>query len=127
MKLQVWKISIVEGIIGAVHGHSYTIYEGYVPDLKLTINHVTSFVNEEDSKRYKSNTEEDDNRALPLNQHDPKLICEIELSRAQIGDMKALANEDGPYERSMALIASTLKECKLDTSDYEDCERDEGI
>lgn len=48
-------------------------------------------------------------------------MCSIELSRAQIKDMEILANpEDNPEARAQKLVASVLKEHKIDASDYED-------
>jgi len=117
MKLQIWKISVVEGVMGMIHGHSYSIYEGYVPDLKLTINHVTSFVNEDDSKRYEARNDEEKEGCV-LDQHDPELIYEVELSRAQIEDVKMLAQEENPYDRMSNLVGSLLKERDLEADDY---------
>lgn len=117
--MQIWRISVTDGALEAVHGMSYLIYEGYVPDLKLTINKVTTFVNEDDSKRYENRNDEEKEECL-LDQPDPELICEIELSRSQIEDAKALTDQDGPYERLTKLIASTLENNKLDTDGYEE-------
>lgn len=114
MKMQIWKIHIVEGVIGAVHGFSHQIYEAFVPNLCLSINHVTSFVNEGHS-RYEKHDEADQLVASPP----PEMICEIELSRAQIEDMKILASEDNPEDRARQLIQTTLKDYNLDASDYE--------
>lgn len=114
MQLQIWKIYVCEGIIGAVHGSSYPIYEAFIPDLKLSINQVTSFINE-DNSRYENHDPEEQIVATPQ----PEMICEIELSRAQIQDVKILANEDNPQDRMRQLIAATLREKNLDSEDYE--------
>lgn len=121
MKLQIWKIYVSEGVIGAIHGQSYPIYEGFVPDLKLTVNQLTSFVNESNS-RYKSQDSERQEGSEPLlvDSPPPKMICELELSRAQIEDVRCLANEASPENRIRQLIATTLKDKNLDASDYDD-------
>lgn len=115
MQMQIWKIYVSEGALGAIHGFAAPIYEAYVPDLKLTVNYATSFVNE-DSSRYESRAPEEQMVQTP----DPELVCEIELSRSQIDDLKALAGEDNPEIRIQKLIAQTLKEKGLNASAYED-------
>ena len=113
MEMQIWKIHVTEGVMGAVHGHYFPIYEGFVPDLMLTVNQVTSFVND-DSSRYEKHDSKDQLVATPQ----PELICSVELSRAQIDDMKVLAGEDDPEARITKLIGETIKEKGLDASDY---------
>lgn len=115
MEMQIWKIHVTEGVIGASHGFYSPIYEGFVPDLMLTVNQVTSFVND-DHSRYEEHMQEHQFVETPQ----PELICSIELSRAQIEDLKILASEDDPETRIMKLIGDTLKEKNLDASDYEE-------
>ncbi len=115
MKLQIWKIYISEGVMRAIHGQSYPIYEGFVPDLKLAINQATSFV-DEDSSRYEKHDAATQITPTPQ----PELICEVEMSRTQIEDAKILAGEDDPETRMCKLIATTLKGQNLDASDYEE-------
>lgn len=123
MKMQIWKVFLSEGVIGAIHGQSFPVYEGFVPDLKLTINHVTSFVNDEDEDGKIFRYQEGGENQL-VKSPDPELICEIELSRTQIEDMKMLAMEDNPEKRVRKLVASVLKEHKIDASDYENDDDD---
>jgi hypothetical protein len=118
MKLQIWKIHVVEGVMGAIHGQSYAIYEAYVPELKLTVNHVTSFVNENDSRYLPKNDDEKEESLIET--PDPELVCVVEMSRSQIEDAKALASEDSPFDRTCSLIASILKENDIDTEQYDD-------
>lgn len=110
MKMQIWKIYISEGMMDANHGGSHPIYEAFVPELKLAINHLTSFVCKDDS-RYNTIPE------LPPDNPYPKLICEVELSRTQITDMKQIAGEDNPEDRIRQLIRDILKEENLDPED----------
>ena len=118
MEMQIWKIYVTEGVIGALHGQHFPIHEGFVPDLMLTVNQATSFVND-DSSRYEEHDPEDQ---LVATIPQPEHICSIELSCAQIDDMKVLASEDDPETRITELIKNTLKEKNLDASDYEDKE-----
>lgn len=115
MEMQIWKVFVSEGVLGAIHGQYFPIYEGFVPDLMLTVNQSTSFVNE-DRSRYERHDPENQLIATPQ----PELICSIELSRAQIDDLKILTSKDDPETRIMKLIKDTLKEKNLDASDYED-------
>jgi len=117
MEMQIWKVYVSEGVMGAIHGQSFPIYEGFVPDLMLTVNQVTSFVND-DRLRYEKSDPEKQLVETPQ----PELICSIELSHAQIEDLKILASDDDPETRIMRLIRDTLKEKGLDASDYEDDE-----
>lgn len=57
MEMQIWRIYASEGVMGAIHGQSFPIYEGYVPDLMLTVNQVTSFVNKDRSRYEKRDPE----------------------------------------------------------------------
>ena len=115
MKLQIWKVYVSEGVMGAIHGSSYPIYEGFVPDLKLTINQIASFISE-DCSRYEEHNPENQLVVTPQ----PEMICQIELSRAQIKDVKTLAAEDNPKERIRRLIAGALNERNLDADDYDE-------
>lgn len=113
MKMQVWKVYISEGAMDAIHGGSHAIYEGFIPDLKLTVNQMTSFVNGNNS-RYKERSEKEQMVSNPQ----PELMYEIELSRTQIEDAKILASEDNPEDRMRRIIATTLIKHNLDASAY---------
>lgn len=115
MIMQIWKVYIAEGVIGASHGMAHPIYEAFVPNLRLSVNSVTSFINK-DYSRYEKTNEVNQLVATPQ----PELICEVELSRIQIEDMKILASEDNPEDRVRHLIRTTLKNKNLDASDYEE-------
>lgn len=115
MKLQIWKRYISEGILGAIHGQIYPIYEGFVPELKLTINHTTTFVSDDCSLYARHNA---DTRIVPTPQ--PEHICDIELDRSSIGDVIRLATLNEPERRIRQLIADSLRFNGLDASDYED-------
>lgn len=117
MKMQIWKVHITEGFMAAIHGQSFQTYEGFVPDLKLVVNYGATFV-DEDCSRYEEINPEEQLVITPK----PELICEIELSRAQIEDAQTLASENSPTDRLRQLIAATLKDKSLDASDYEDTE-----
>ena len=114
MQMQIWKIHVTEVVMAAIHGHYFSVYEGFVPDLMLTVNQAASFVND-DSSRYEASDPVDQLVATPP----PELICSIELSRAQIEDLRILTGEDDPETRIKQLIATTLKEKDLDASAYQ--------
>ncbi len=120
MKMQIWEVCVSEGIMDAIHGGFHSIHEGFVPELKFTINDVAWFVHDEDGgiSRYQGKKEGDN---LIIETPDPKMICEIELNKDQIEDVKTLANpEDEPEERIRQVIASALKEYNINNSDYEE-------
>lgn len=119
MKMQIWKIYVSDGLMDAIHGGSHAVYEGLVPELKLTVNQVTSFVND-DCSRY----EEPNHQLTPTPL--PELVCEVELSRDQIEDVRLLAGEDNPEDRIRQLIATTLKDKSLDASNYEKSDDEES-
>ncbi len=119
MEMQIWKVFVSEGVMGSIHGQSFPVYEGFVPDLMLTVNQVTSFVND-DRSRYEPHEPETQLVKTPQ----PELVCSIELSRSQIEDLKILASEDDPETRITRLIRDTLKEKNLNTSDYENDDND---
>ena len=125
MKMQIWKVYISDGWMGAIHGQLYPIYEGYIPELELTINHLTSFIHhpeDGENTRYKKRDLETrmENEPLPSVVPRPELMCEVELSPEQISDAKIIASEDSPEDRLRQVIASLLKKQNLETSDYED-------
>jgi len=120
MKMQIWQIFLSEGTIAALHGQVAPVYEGFVPDLMLTINYVADFVNE-DKSRYEAKEPDQQIVETP----DPQLMCEFEMSAAQIADAKKLAG-DGPDNRLRQLICSKLQELDLDASSYEDEENSDG-
>ncbi len=112
MKMQIWKIYVSEGTIAAVHGFSHPIYEAYIPDLKLSVNHVHHFVNE-DSSRYEEHIEEDQITATPQ----PELICEFEMNRIQVDDARACLTR--PEDRIREIVMEQLKKRNI-KSDYKD-------
>jgi len=120
MKMQIWKIHISEGVMDAIHGGSHPIYEACVPELKLAINYLTSFVLDESDfiERYMRCSNDELTKSPP-----PKLICEVELSRAQIADMKQLASQDSPEDRIQQLIGDVLEEKNLSTDGYKDLDK----
>lgn len=117
MKMQIWKVYVSSGIMGAIHGESFPVYEGYIPELKLTVNEMTSFVYDEegDNPRYKPHAPSD----MLVDSPQPEFICETELNEEQIKDARMLATpEENPEERTRDLINSILKEHNI--SDYLD-------
>lgn len=114
MKMQIWQIYVSDGIMAAIHGSYYPIYEAYVPDLKLSFNHLTWFIN--NCSRYKSASEHDSQTAVDT--PDPKLICEVELSREQIDNFKSLINPSNPSKKIATLINKTLATHGIDSPHY---------
>jgi len=125
MKMQIWKIHVTNSVTDMVHGNFFSVYEGFVPDIGLTINHVTHFVNDESNGRGRYDKKTCDKKShcdkSPMCKcPDPQLICEIELSNDQIEDLQRLASPERPETRIRKLIAETLEEQKIDNSDYKD-------
>jgi hypothetical protein len=84
MKLQVWSLSVCEGILAAAHGHFYRITEYYCPELGLCVNNEAYFLSKTD--RYK--TDEDTEFSNPA----PEFIETIEISDEQAESLRVLAN-----------------------------------
>lgn len=122
MKMQIWRIWITEGVMSAVHGQFFPIYEAYIPDLKLCINYVSSFLDKAGA-RYQ--VKPDKKKLGMAVQKDPELVHEFELSREQIEDARVLASDISPHDRLIELISTTLKKQNLDSSNYDDKDKDE--
>lgn len=116
MKMEIWKIWLSEGLMAANHNQYFSVYEGYIPELKLTVNFQTSFVNEDDSRYHRASDEKD--IFVPPNK--PEHCFDIKLTQDQILDARMLSDEDAPEDRLAKMIGTALKEHNLDASDYEE-------
>jgi len=73
MKAQLWKISVVDGMLGMSHGMFYQILEIHVPELKLSMNEMGPFEFEDD--RYQATNNDPD---FP-SQKPPEMVAEYDI------------------------------------------------
>lgn len=130
MKIQMWKIYVSEGIMGAIHGCFFPMLEMYVPELKLAINEHAEFLVDEDRYAPKNKiilNEEDLDLSKDL--PDPELLAEKELPEQLKVVMGVIADYLNSREEivgtCVGLFEDTLKEQGINvTEEDEQSEQD---